>query len=62
MRNLGDEPSGSETQAGDEGLAELARAVYDKFSFRMAAIGPEVFTLPMIEEAIRGMVKRRDCR
>jgi hypothetical protein len=49
------------TQEVDEWLVELARAVYSKVPFRVAAIGPEIFTLDMIEASDPGMLKSRNC-
>lgn len=49
------------TEEVDRWLAGLAKAVYRGVPFRVAAIGFEAFTLPMIEEPDPGMLKRRDC-
>lgn len=49
------------TEEVDEWLAELARAVYRKVPFRVAAIGFEAFTLQIIEEPNPGMLKSRAC-
>ncbi len=49
------------TREVDEWLAGLAQGIYREVPFRVAAIGFEAFTLPMIEEPDPGMLKSRAC-
>ena len=49
------------TQEVDRWLAGLAQGIYRHVPFRVAAIGPEMLTLDMIEEPDPGMLKSRSC-